>query len=90
MPTKLRISILGLTLALGASSTATAQDQVASFYRGKTMQAVVGYTPGSTFELYLRMFVRHLERHVPGQPNIVVILQPERHTMCLGNRCGLA
>jgi hypothetical protein len=37
---------------------------------------VVGYTPGSTFELYLRMFVRHLGRHVPGNPNIVVQHMP--------------
>jgi tripartite-type tricarboxylate transporter receptor subunit TctC len=76
MPRTLRISILSLVLTLGATAAAAAQDQVASFYRGKTMQAVVGYTPGSTFELYLRLFVRHLERHVPGQPNIVVQHMP--------------
>lgn len=52
------------------------QDQVAAFYRGRTVQAVVGYTPGSTFELYLRMFVRHLGRHVPGNPAIVVQHMP--------------
>ena len=40
------------------------------------MQAVVGYTPGSTFEFYLRMFVRHLGRHVPGNPIIVVQHMP--------------
>ena len=37
-------------------------DAVAAFYRGRTVQAVVGYTPGSTFELYLRTLTRHLGR----------------------------
>jgi tripartite-type tricarboxylate transporter receptor subunit TctC len=52
------------------------QDQVAAFYRGRTVQAVVGYTPGSTFELYMRMAVRHLGRHIPGNPTIVIQHMP--------------
>jgi tripartite-type tricarboxylate transporter receptor subunit TctC len=36
----------------------------------------VGYTPGSTFELYLRMVARHLGRHIPGNPTIVVQHMP--------------
>jgi tripartite-type tricarboxylate transporter receptor subunit TctC len=61
--------------AIGLSGAAQAQD-VASFYRGKTLQAVVGYTPGSTFELYLRTLVQHMGRHVPGQPTIVIQHMP--------------
>ena len=40
------------------------------------MQAVVGYSPGSTFELYLRMLTRHIGKHIPGNPNIVVQHMP--------------
>jgi len=71
-------SCLALTAAaqIVLTTNAGAQDQVAAFYRGRTVQAVVGYTPGSTFELYLRMFVRHLARHIPGNPNIVVQHMP--------------
>jgi tripartite-type tricarboxylate transporter receptor subunit TctC len=61
--------------ALAAKAVAQ-QDDVAAFYRGRTVQAVVGYTPGSTFELYLRTFARHLGRHVPGNPLIVVQHMP--------------
>ena len=70
----LRAPALAGALAL-ASGAAHAQD-AASFYRGKTLQAVVGYPPGSTFELYLRLFVQHMGRHVPGQPKIVVQHMP--------------
>ena len=59
-----------------ATKAAAQQDAVAAFYRGRTVQAVVGYTPGSTFELYLRTFVRHLGRHVPGNPLMVVQHMP--------------
>ena len=62
---------LALTIPAGAQ-----QDDIATFYRGRTVQAVVGYTPGSTFELYLRTFVRRLGRHVPGGPLIVVQHMP--------------
>src|SRR3954454_14932867 len=65
-----------LVLTALTTSAGAQQDQVAAFYRGRTVQAVVGYTPGSTFELYLRMFVRHFARHVPGNPNIVVQHMP--------------
>src|SRR5262245_59656455 len=59
------------------AATALAQtDAVAAFYRGRTVQAVVGYTPGSTFELYLRTLARHLGRHIPGNPAIVIQHMP--------------
>jgi len=65
------------TAAFALATKAVAQqDDVAAFYRGRTVQAVVGYTPGSTFELYLRTFARHLGRHIPGNPLIVVQHMP--------------
>ena len=52
------------------------RDDVAKFYKGKTVQAVVGYGPGSTFELYLRLLTRHIGKHIPGNPNVVVQQMP--------------
>jgi tripartite-type tricarboxylate transporter receptor subunit TctC len=69
---------LSCTLAittLVVTTPASAQD-AASFYKGRTVQAVVGYSPGSTFELYLRMLTRHIGKHIPGNPNIVVQHMP--------------
>jgi tripartite-type tricarboxylate transporter receptor subunit TctC len=74
LPSGIALALAALVaLALPASAQS---DPVAAFYRGRTVQAVVGYTPGSTFEFYLRLFVRHLGRHVPGNPNIVVQHMP--------------
>ncbi len=74
-----RVFGLSCTLAIVlplAAAPSMAQDDAAKFYRGKTVQAVVGYGPGSTFELYLRMLTRHIGRHIPGNPNIVVQHMP--------------
>jgi tripartite-type tricarboxylate transporter receptor subunit TctC len=78
------IGIFGLscTLALVAPlvavepAAAETTNDVAKFYRGKTVNAVVGYGPGSTFELYLRILTRHIGRHIPGNPNVVVQQMP--------------
>jgi tripartite-type tricarboxylate transporter receptor subunit TctC len=61
----MRVLTLAFALALTCCA-AQAQDSAASFYRGRTIQAVVGYPPGSTFELYLRLFTQHMARHVPA------------------------
>lgn len=69
-------TVAAVILVASAGSFAAQAQDTASFYRGKTIQAVIGYTPGSTFELYLRLFVNHLGRHVPGNPNIVIQHMP--------------
>lgn len=33
---------------------------------------VVGYSPGATYDIYTRSFARHLGKHLPGNPNVVV------------------
>jgi hypothetical protein len=63
-------------LAAVVPVTAETTDDVAKFYRGKTVNAVVGYGPGSTFELYLRILTRHIGRHIPGNPTVVLQQMP--------------
>ena len=76
MPSPTRLFALSLALACIATAPVAAQDDVAKFYRGKTVNAVVGYGPGSTFELYLRLLTRHIGKHIPGNPNVVVQQMP--------------
>jgi tripartite-type tricarboxylate transporter receptor subunit TctC len=45
---------------------------VADFYSGKTVTLVVGYGPGGGYDVYARLVGRHIGRHIPGNPNIVV------------------
>jgi len=62
--------ILFLALALRAGSTKAADP--ASFYQGKTVRIVVGLAAGGGYDLYARTLARHLGKHIPGNPAIVV------------------
>jgi tripartite-type tricarboxylate transporter receptor subunit TctC len=46
------------------------------FYAGKTVDLIVGNSPGGGFDIYARTIARHLGRHIPGNPTIVVKNMP--------------
>src|SRR5712691_449189 len=64
-----------LTACLLLTAPAAAQD-VATFYKGKTLRIVVGFSPAGGYDLYARLLARHLSRHIPGNPTIVVQNMP--------------
>jgi tripartite-type tricarboxylate transporter receptor subunit TctC len=68
----LRNSIL-VALALGAfcHRPAAAADPVADFYTGKTVQVLIGFSPGGGYDIYGRTVARYLGRHIPGKPTVV-------------------
>jgi len=43
-----------------------------NFYRGKTIRIIVGFAAGGGFDAYARVIARHMGRHVPGNPAIIV------------------
>ncbi len=72
----LNLTCAAVGLATVLASTAVMAQDAASFYRGRTVQAVVGYPPGSTFELYLRVYIRHVGKHLPGNPTVIIQHMP--------------
>ncbi len=67
--------VAALLVGLALASPARA-DPVADFYRGRTITLVVGYGPSGGYDLFGRMMARHLGRHIPGNPSIVVQNMP--------------
>lgn len=63
-------ALLALTLATTAGASASAEP-VADFYTGKTIQLLIGFSPGGGYDLYGRMIARHMGRHIPGNPKLV-------------------
>jgi tripartite-type tricarboxylate transporter receptor subunit TctC len=43
-----------------------------TFYKGKTVRLVVAFSPGGGFDSYSRAIGRHLGKHIPGNPTVVV------------------
>ncbi|MEX0805655.1 MAG: hypothetical protein WD688_20410 [Candidatus Binatia bacterium] len=62
------ISVWLVTPALAAS--------VEEFYKGKTIQFVVGGSAGGGYDTYTRLIARHFAQYVPGKPSTVVQNMP--------------
>ena len=45
---------------------------VDDFYKGKSVKIVVGFSAGGGFDTYARAISRHMSKHIPGNPGIVV------------------
>lgn len=66
-----RLILLSLSLFIPLSLTTPVSAQE-SFYKGKTVRIVVGFSPGGGFDTYSRAIARHLGRHIPGNPSVIV------------------
>lgn len=44
----------------------------AQFYSGKTVRLTVGFSAGGGFDLWARLVARHLGKHIPGNPTVIV------------------
>src|SRR5499433_1332005 len=79
----MRLALLALSVAF--ASPALAQQDVADFYRGKTVRIVVGVGVGSGYDLNARAIARHLAAHIPGNPSIIVQNQPGAGSVAMAN-----
>jgi hypothetical protein len=66
------IAALTLTALLQLAVPACADD----FYQGKTLTIVVGYSAGGGYDINARLVSRHIGRHIPGNPNVLVVNMP--------------
>jgi len=45
---------------------------LAASYEGKTIRIIVGYSAGGGYDTYARVIARHMGKHIPGNPSIIV------------------
>jgi tripartite-type tricarboxylate transporter receptor subunit TctC len=68
-----RIALIATSSVL--ASVCCAQDapggKIEEFYRNKTLEFFIGYTPGGGYDAYARLVGRYLGRHIPGNPKIM-------------------
>jgi tripartite-type tricarboxylate transporter receptor subunit TctC len=62
----------GMTLGTMLAAQPVAADAVTDFYKDRTLSLVVGHEVGTGFDTYARVLARHIGRHVPGNPSLVV------------------
>ena len=71
-----QLRCLALALCLGLTSAVAQAQDLAPFWRGKTISILVGTSAGGGYDTYARMLGRYLGKHVPGNPNVVVTNMP--------------
>ena len=64
-------------------SPAVAQET--EFWRGKTVTIIAPTAPGGGYDAYTRMVARHIGKHLPGQPIVVVNNMPGAGGMVAAN-----
>ena len=62
--------------ALFALSLINGSDAAEPFYQGKTLRVIVASAAGGGSDIVARLMIRHLPRHIPGNPTIVVENMP--------------
>jgi len=88
-------SILTLSLLLSvpiidaAATSASAQSAVADFYRGKTVNMVIGSATGGGFDAYARLIGRYMSKHLPGSPTVVPQNVPGSGGFAAGHRVAV-
>ncbi len=65
-------AITGVILGIGPQAQGQAQAQTPEqFYKGKTIDVVIGYPPAGSNDVYARLLTRHIGKHIPGNPTVV-------------------
>ncbi len=67
-------SLLAGVAAWGIADTQAVNAQ--GFYKGKTIKMIVRSAPGGGYDFYGRLIARHMPKHIPGNPKMVVINMP--------------
>jgi tripartite-type tricarboxylate transporter receptor subunit TctC len=66
------LAVVSAALIATLAAPAAASD----LYAGKTVDLIVGNSPGGGFDIYARAVAQHLGRYLPGNPGIVVKNMP--------------
>jgi tripartite-type tricarboxylate transporter receptor subunit TctC len=72
MPALRRILIATVATAVTAIAAPAVADDASSFFAGKTVRVVVGFSSGGGYDVYARELARYFGRHIPGHPSVVV------------------
>ena len=72
MRASIRTGLAGAILGVLVLAQPAQADAISDFYKGKTVSIVVGHQAGTGFDVYARVLQRHLSKHIPGNPTVIV------------------
>ena len=69
-----------------AAALAATPESVEDFYRGKTIQTMIGYSVGGTDDVWARFLAKYMSDHIPGKPALVPTNVPGAGSLLLANQ----
>lgn len=69
---KALISLAALFFIVSPNRSGFAASADAEFFKGKTIRVLVGFAAGGGFDQYSRVIARHMPKHIPGSPTMIV------------------
>jgi tripartite-type tricarboxylate transporter receptor subunit TctC len=63
----------------------SARAQTETFYKGKIIRVVVGFTPGGFYDRWARLIARYMPRYIPGHPEMIVQNMPGASSVIAAN-----
>ncbi len=64
------VACIAFMQIIAMAGAGLAQD-AADFYKGKTVTVLISHPPGGGFDIYGRLFARHLTKNLAGHPSVV-------------------
>ena len=62
--------------ALAISTAPLGAQETDTFYKGRTVTIIAGSAAGGGIDIYARLVGRHLGKHIPGAPSVIVQNMP--------------
>jgi tripartite-type tricarboxylate transporter receptor subunit TctC len=76
--------LAALCLVIGVSSGASGQS-VQDFYKNKQIRLISGHPVGGDYDVGARLLAKHLQKHIPGQPAVIVQNMPQAASIVAAN-----
>lgn len=70
-----QLALCASVIAIACAQTAQAQAP-AEFFKGRDVRMLISHPPGGGFDLYARMYARHLPKYLVGAPNVIAQNMP--------------
>lgn len=80
-------SIAALTILAATSASAQSPSE---FYKGKTIDLIVGYAPGAGYDAYAQLLRGAFIKNMPGQPNLLIRHMPGAGSLTAVNHLATA
>ena len=65
---RFKLFVISAVIAIATAEMSHADD----FYKSKTIRVIVGGSAGGGFDIYTRAMARHMGKHIPGNPALIV------------------